>query len=186
MGAEMADVADIANDVAADLKGQTVLQNHRCRVLLVEDDFRSAEVAQSILEYLECDVTVARSGAEAVGAVRQDTFDLVLMDVGLPVMNGLDATRLIRAHEQALGLLPVYIVALTALTMPHELDECMNSGMNEVMTKPFFIERLQRAILNAYRVARWPRRAMAAAMSPPTMTRTGREGSGTADTQLAC
>lgn len=163
-----------------------VLKNHRCRVLLVEDDFRSAEVAQSILEYLECDVVVARSGAEAVGAVRQDAFDLVLMDVGLPVMNGLDATRLIRAHEQALALPPVYIVALTALTMPHELDECMTSGMDEVMTKPFFIERLQRAILNAYRVTRWPRRTITAAISPPAMIRAGRDGSGTAETQVAC
>ena len=162
-----------------------MLQNHRCKVLLVEDDFRSAEVAQCILEYLECDAIVARSGAEAVGAARQDTFDL-LMDVGLPVMNGLDATRLIRAHEQALGLPPVYIVALTALTMPHEIDECMNSGMNEVMTKPFFIERLQRAILNAYRVGRWPRRSMATAMSPPAMAMAGRDGSGTAEAHVAC
>lgn len=165
---------------------QTVLDNHRCKVLLVEDDFRSAEVAQSILEYLECDVSVARSGSEAVGAVRQEPFDLVLMDVGLPVMNGLDATRLIRAHEQALGLAPLYIVALTALTMPHEIDECLASGMNEVMTKPFLIERLQRAILNAYRVARWPRRVMSAAMSPPAISRAGRDGSGTADTHVAC
>lgn len=163
-----------------------MFESHRCRVLLVEDDFRSAEVAQSILEYLECDATLARSGAEAVGAVRQDAFDLVLMDVGLPVMNGLDATRLIRSHEQALGLPPVYIVALTALTMPHEIEECLTSGMNEVMTKPFFIERLQSAILNAYRVGRWPRRAMAAAMSPPAMTRMGRDGSGTAETHVAC
>jgi CheY-like chemotaxis protein len=158
----------------------------RCRVLLVEDDFRSAEVAQAILEYLECEVTVARSGVDAVGAVRQDSFDLALMDVGLPVMNGLDATRLIRAHEQALGSRPLYIVALTALTMPHELDECMACGMNEVMTKPFLVERLQQAILNAYRVSRWPRRAVMPAISPPVMSGMGREGSGTAETHVAC
>jgi CheY-like chemotaxis protein len=166
--------------------GADILEIHRCKVLLVEDDFRSAEVAQSILEYLECDATVARSGAEAVGAVRQESFDLVLMDVGLPVMNGLDATRLIRAHEKALGLPPLYIVALTALTMPHELDECMASGMNEVMTKPFFIERLQRAILNAYRVARWPRRAMMPAVNPTAIGRSGWDGSGTTEAHIAC
>lgn len=166
--------------------GADILESHRCRVLLVEDDFRSAEVAQSILEYLECDVAVARSGADAVGAVRNDVFDLVLMDVGLPVMNGLDATRLIRAHEQALGQPPLYIVALTALTMPHEIDECLASGMDEVMTKPFFIERLQRAILNAYRVARWPRRAMRPAINPPAISRAGRDGSGTAEAHVAC
>jgi CheY-like chemotaxis protein len=161
------------------------VDSHRCRVLLVEDDFRSAEVAQAILEYLGCDVTVARSGVDAVGAARHDIFDMALMDVGLPVMNGLDATRLIRAHEQALGLRPLYIVALTALTMPHELDECMASGMNEVMTKPFLVERLQQALLNAYRVARWPRRAAMPAISPPVMSRMGREGSGTAETHVA-
>lgn len=154
--------------------------------MLVEDDFRSAEVAQSILEYLQCDATLARSGAEAVGAARQGAFDLVLMDVGLPAMSGLEATRLIRAHERALGLNPLYIVALTALTMPHEIDECMASGMNEVMTKPFFIERLQRAILNAYRVARWPGPAVMPSMGPAARGRLGRDAAGTTETQAAC
>lgn len=163
-----------------------MLENHRCKVLLVEDDFRSAEVAQSILEYLECDVTLARSGAEAVRAARLETFDLVLMDVGLPVMNGLDATRVIRAQEQALGLAPRYIVALTALTMPHEIDACMASGMDEVMTKPFFIERLQGALLNAYRVARWPRTSIAATIGAPAAGRAAMDGSGPPEIQVAC
>ena len=161
--------------------------SHPCRVLLVEDDARSAELAQTILELFQCQVTPVTSGDAAVGAVRGQGYDIVLMDVHLPVMNGLEATRQIRAYEADQRLPPVYITALTALALPNDIDRCLEAGMDEVMTKPFMIERLERALLNAYRVRRWPRAASVPQVAMPASTnKAAVDGSGTLDAHCAC
>lgn len=102
-------------------------------VLLVEDNEMNRLVAMNTLQYYGLKTTEAANGKEAVNLIQQHNFDLVLMDLHMPEMDGLEATRIIR---QRLGL-PVPIIALTANAFKKEIDECIKAGMNDYVTKPF-------------------------------------------------
>ena len=123
-------------------------QHRRGRlVLLVEDNPINQRVAQAYLDRAGCEVLSCSNGREALAALEARRFDLVLMDVQMPVMDGLKATRLIREREGINQRVP--IVALTASGMKEQVEECMASGMDEVMAKPIDRERLT-AILDRY------------------------------------
>lgn len=121
----------------------------RCAVLLAEDRPSNVELAVQVLDLLGCDVTVVPNGAEAVQAVRHQSFDLVLMDFHMPVMNGLEAARSIRLWEHEEGLHHLMIAGLTASAMPQEVSQCLLAGMDEVITKPFAIADLRQLIVKA-------------------------------------
>jgi CheY-like chemotaxis protein/nitrogen-specific signal transduction histidine kinase/HPt (histidine-containing phosphotransfer) domain-containing protein len=123
-------------------------QHRRGRlVLLVEDNPINQRVAQAYLDRAGCEVLSCSNGREALAALETRRFDLVLMDVQMPVMDGLQATRLIRAREGINQRVP--IVALTASGMKEQVDECKASGMDEVMAKPIDRERLT-TVLDRY------------------------------------
>ncbi|HEX4878549.1 MAG TPA: ATP-binding protein, partial [Limnobacter sp.] len=104
-------------------------------VLVVEDNRLNQQVIQALLTRLSLRVTLAENGQQAVEQVRSDdSIDLVLMDVHMPVMNGLDATRAIRHLPGRAGALP--IVALTACALQEDEDACRAAGMNDFLTKP--------------------------------------------------
>ena len=115
------------------------------RVLLVEDHPINQEVARRFLERLHCEVTVVDDGAKAVAACAEREFDIVLMDVQMPIMDGLTATREIRAQRGTRRLVP--IVALTASAMTDELERCLAAGMDGLLTKPLEFDRLRAALL---------------------------------------
>ncbi|MFA4891840.1 ATP-binding protein [Brevundimonas sp.] len=104
------------------------------RVLVVDDHPVNREVARIMLEAFGCDVIEVCDGRQAVDAVAAQLFDLVLMDVRMPIMDGLEATRLIRALPGSGGGLA--IVAMTADCMPEDVARCLASGMNAHMAKP--------------------------------------------------
>jgi CheY-like chemotaxis protein len=105
------------------------------RVLLAEDNQVNQRVACAMLRKRGHQVTLAANGAEAVDAVRQTTFDLVLMDVQMPEMNGFEATAHIRALERGTGQrLPV--VAMTAHAMAGDRERCLAADMDGYVTKP--------------------------------------------------
>jgi PAS domain S-box-containing protein len=110
-------------------------------VLIVEDNAVNQKVAQRILERLGCTVVIANNGAEAIQQYEAAAFDLILMDMQMPVMDGLTATTLIRQREIGKGRTP--IIALTANAMSGEYDRCMSVGMDGFLTKPLNIERLR-------------------------------------------
>jgi len=110
-------------------------------VLLVEDNAINQRVARRFLERLGCDVRVVGDGQQAVDAYREETFDFILMDMQMPVMDGLEATRHIRALEAGGRRTP--IVALTANAMMGTLERCLEAGMDDYLTKPLDISRLQ-------------------------------------------
>src|SRR5258708_9082207 len=116
-------------------------------VLLVEDNPINQRVAQLYLDRAGCEVVSCSNGQEALAALEARRFDLVVMDVQMPVMDGLKATRLIREREGVNQRVP--IVALTASGMKEQVDECKASGMDEVMAKPIDRERLT-TILDRY------------------------------------
>jgi two-component system sensor histidine kinase/response regulator len=116
-------------------------QEHRPAVLVVEDNVVNQQVARRMLELLACDVTVVGNGLEAVEARRTKSFDLVLMDIQMPVMDGLEATREIRKMEAGGRRTP--IVALTASAITGELERCVAAGMDDLLIKPIDLARLR-------------------------------------------
>ena len=116
------------------------------QVLLVEDNPVNQKVAVRFLERMGCKVRVADNGAEGVKAWQDGTFDIVLMDLQMPVMDGLTATRRIRELEAATGRKFTPIIALTANAMAGQLERCMEAGMNAFLTKPLEIAKLHEAL----------------------------------------
>ncbi len=103
-------------------------------VLVVDDHPVNREVARILLEAFGCEVVEVCDGQQAVDAVAEQPFDLVLMDVRMPVMDGLEATRRIRAMPDTGDV--VSIVAMTADAMPEDVVRCLSAGMNAHMAKP--------------------------------------------------
>ncbi len=108
--------------------------NHR--VLLVEDNVVNQTVGRLILQSTGCSVQVAADGVRAVAALANGEFDLVLMDLHMPDMDGFDATRAIRAEEITTGRPAVPIVALSASVLPEDQEKCLGVGMNGHLAKP--------------------------------------------------
>jgi PAS domain S-box-containing protein len=105
------------------------------RILLAEDNVVNQKLATRLLEKRGHSVTVAATGVEALEAIRRTAFDLVLMDVQMPDMDGLEATRIIREREQTIGRrLP--IIAMTARAMKGDRESCLESGMDGYLAKP--------------------------------------------------
>jgi CheY-like chemotaxis protein len=123
------------------------LGRYQGRVLVVEDNVVNQQVTRRFLERLGCEVTVAENGKRAVESCGQAIYDLVLMDVQMPIMDGLTATREIRRHESPGRRIP--IIALTASAMTDELERCLSAGMDGLLTKPLEPLRL-REILDKY------------------------------------
>ena len=117
------------------------------RILLVEDNPVNLKVAMELLRNRGHSIEVARNGAEAVSATAKQTFDVVLMDVHMPVMDGLSATRIIRDRERAEGK-HVPIIALTAGATVEDRENSIAAGMNDFVSKPFRSEELFQAVEN--------------------------------------
>jgi signal transduction histidine kinase/ActR/RegA family two-component response regulator len=115
-------------------------------VLLVEDNPINAMVARRILERMGVCVVTAGNGHEALEKARQRDFDCILMDVQMPIMDGLAATRLLRQWEREQGRAPMPVVALTANAMNEERERCLAAGMNSHLAKPFRRQQLARVL----------------------------------------
>jgi two-component system sensor histidine kinase/response regulator len=113
-------------------------------VLLVEDNPINQQVGSELLAMAGMQVTVAGHGIEALERLQAEPFDLVLMDVHMPVMDGLQATQLLRKLPQGAGL-PV--VAMTASALARDRQACLDAGMNEHLTKPIDPDELHQVLL---------------------------------------
>ncbi len=104
------------------------------RILIVDDNATNRMVASKLLHDFNVQINVACNGLEAVTAVKSFTYDVVLMDVRMPKMDGLEATRQIRACGEEFSSVP--IIGLTANVFPEEIQACREAGMNDVVSKP--------------------------------------------------
>ncbi len=104
------------------------------RILLAEDNLVNQRVAMTMLGKMGHGITLATNGLEALEQWRQSDFDLILMDVQMPEMTGLEATKQIR-REEAIGT-HVPIVAMTASAMSEDRDHCLAAGMDDFISKP--------------------------------------------------
>ena len=121
------------------------------KVLVAEDNVVSQQVARHYLQAMGCNVVVAEDGHAAVAACARQEFGLVLMDLQMPHMDGLQATQEIRKQERPGHHVP--ILALTAKSAANELARCTAAGMNGLLTKPLDISRL-RQVLDRFGLAR--------------------------------
>jgi signal transduction histidine kinase/DNA-binding response OmpR family regulator/HPt (histidine-containing phosphotransfer) domain-containing protein len=112
------------------------------RILLVEDNIVNQEVTLGMLSVHGCRADVAGNGREALDAIAAGEFDLVLMDCQMPVMDGYEATRALRAREKETGGKHLTVVALTANALEGDSDTCLAVGMDDYLSKPFTIGRL--------------------------------------------
>jgi len=117
------------------------------RVLAAEDNAVNQRVLVRLLERLGCRVDLASDGREAVERVRSGSYDLLLMDCQMPVLDGFEATREIRALDGEAARIP--IVAVTAHALPGDRERCLAQGMDDYVTKPLRVRDLERVI------ARW-------------------------------
>ena len=119
------------------------------RVLLAEDNLVNQEVACAMLQRIGVTTKIANNGLEALESLQQDSFDLILMDCQMPILDGFDATASIRQREAKLGLPALPIVALTANAISGDREHCLAQGMSDYLSKPFSQEQLHQLL------ARW-------------------------------
>jgi two-component system sensor histidine kinase/response regulator len=136
-----------------------------CRILVVEDNDINQQVARELLEDAGLRVDVADNGAAALKKLRETSYELVFMDMQMPVMDGIEATRAIRAIP-ALAHLPV--VAMTANAMETDRHRCVEAGMNDYLAKPFDPQDMTALLLRWIRPAADTPQSPAPAEPPPT------------------
>jgi len=116
------------------------------RVLLAEDDPVNALATQRLLESAGCSVTLVEDGNQALEALKRESFDVVLMDIQMPVMDGLEATTAIRRGEAGPENTLVPIIAMTAYAMDGDKQTFLGAGMDGYVSKPLTLETLQQAM----------------------------------------
>ena len=117
-------------------------------VLLAEDSLVNQKLAAAVLQKAGHQVTISNNGREALEASRAGTFDLILMDIQMPEMDGFEATRAIREQEQATGR-HTPIIAMTAHALKGDRERCLEAGMDEYVSKPIHAKRLLETIESA-------------------------------------
>ena len=145
-------------------------------ILLAEDNVVNQKVALKILEKLGYRAEVVANGREALRALERKSYDLVLMDVQMPEMDGLEATRKIRSATSAISNRQVPIVAMTAYALEEDRNRCLEAGMNDYVTKPVQPQKLSVALerwLSPSRESRALEPSIGAAFSPELFDRSG-------------
>jgi len=139
------EISEASRRVRAKEQESEILQNIRgARILLVEDNEINQQVAKEILEGVGLNVTLAGNGQEAVDAVQKENYDVVLMDVQMPLMDGYTATREIRNLKSEIRNVP--IIAMTAHAMAGDEEKSLSAGMNGHVTKPIDPDQLFAAL----------------------------------------
>ncbi len=130
--------------VESPVAGDAVHRIRGARVLLVEDNEINQQITKEMIEYFEIIVDIAENGKEAIEMVEKNTYDVVLMDIQMPEMDGYTASRLIHMEERFRDL---PIIAMTAHAMTGDRKKCLEAGMNDYLSKPVDEESLLGALM---------------------------------------
>ncbi|MBT6627479.1 MAG: response regulator, partial [Gemmatimonadetes bacterium] len=135
-------------DAPADLITRYTLRERRrqLRILLAEDNIVNQRLGRELLQRVGHDVEIAEDGERAVEMVQTGSFDLVLMDVSMPQMDGLEATAVIRAAEEEQGSARLPIVAMTAHALTGDRERCLEAGMDDYLPKPLNRQQLYEVV----------------------------------------
>ncbi len=118
------------------------------RILVAEDNEMNQKLIQVILEKSGFQFFLVDDGNKAVEMYQNEKFDLILMDCQMPILDGLSATKIIREFEKQNHRTQIPIVALTANSMKGDREKCLESGMNDFLSKPFKMNELVETIKN--------------------------------------
>lgn len=116
-------------------------------VLVVEDDPMSRTFMQKMMNRIGIEADFAVDGLEAMRLYNKNTYDLIFMDIQMPVMNGYETTRLIREQEK-LTAVHTPIIAITAYALEEDREKCLTSGMDDYLSKPVSVDHLLQVIEN--------------------------------------
>jgi signal transduction histidine kinase/DNA-binding response OmpR family regulator len=144
LGDEPASLGDAARPAPAALD-PALAARHPLRILLAEDNVVNQKLALRLLQQMGYRADLASNGMEAIESIERQTYDLVLMDVQMPEMDGLEATRRIVARRSAAER--PRIVAMTANAMQGDREACIDAGMDDYVTKPIRVDALVQALL---------------------------------------
>ena len=136
LGRSVTDPADLGQTGLSDAPPDSESEMPVVHVLLAEDNATNQVLVKGLLKRKGCSVEVVSNGRAAYEAVQRSDFDLVLMDVQMPEMDGFEATRLIRSYESATSKPPLPIIALTAHALKGDRENCLSAGMDEYISKP--------------------------------------------------
>ncbi len=132
-----------------------------CRILVVDDDELSASVQSQLLQLLGCDASTESDGDRAVARAASEPFDLMLVDLSMPGLNGFEVLHRLRALEAEQGRPPMPLIAVTGFVSPEDRQRCLAAGFVEHLSKPVILSKLQAAIDSALGTP-------AAGQAPPT------------------
>lgn len=132
--------------VAEPQKGAFVPTGPKLKILLAEDGLANQVVARGLLQAAGHEVVIAADGRETIERWAAEPFDLILMDMHMPQLDGIEATREIRRIEQQQGRTPIPIIAVTAAAMSEDTRMCLDAGMNAFLAKPLLANVLYKAI----------------------------------------
>ena len=118
----------------------------KARILLAEDNIQNQQTTMAILHHLGLRADAVANGVEVINAVKTIPYDLVLMDVQMPEMDGIEATRWIRDPKSAIPNHQIPIIAMTAYVMQNDLEHCLEAGMNDYIAKPVSLQALAGAL----------------------------------------
>lgn len=110
------------------------------RILIVEDTIQNQRLLKSMLSRLGYQAEAAHNGQEALDALDDETYDLVLMDCKMPVLDGYEATR--RWRQQEAGKAHTIIIGVTANAMEGDREQCLEAGMDDYLSKPFRLQEI--------------------------------------------
>ncbi len=114
---------------------------NKANVLLIEDTEIARKVALLVFAPLNCEIDIAINGREAINKIKNKKYDLVLLDIGLPDISGLEVAKQVRLFEADHSRLPVPIIALTAHIPQSSIQQCLNAGIQQVIKKPLSMNR---------------------------------------------
>lgn len=119
------------------------------KVLVIDDYYVNLDLAQDILEMMGCTVDVADNGNDALNLYQDNNYDLILLDIQMPTIDGYTVCKEIRSIEKTGGKEHTVVVALTANTMSGDRDKCLSAGMDDYIAKPLRLSTLE-ITLNKY------------------------------------
>lgn len=122
--------------------------NEEINLLIAEDNKANQMVIRHLLKNHKVRYDMVENGAQAVDMFKSNSYQLILMDMQMPDIDGLEATRLIRQYEKEMKLPPVYIVAITANIMDEDKQRCFEAGMNDYLIKPFREHEFKQILTN--------------------------------------
>ncbi len=132
----------ISNDQTNHTETRSITSVNGLKIVLAEDNFINQKVTSQLLEKLGCNVTIVENGVELLAMAQQGNIDIVFMDMRMPEMDGVEATRRLRSQDPHRP----YIIAVTANALDKDREACLSAGMQDFLPKPIDLEILRGAL----------------------------------------